>query len=120
MAVNTYKRSEEGGGGGVFTWLKNRFRISERLEGVIHVQFLPQILFICVLCLLYIANRHNAEKKIRTINRLEIEVEDLRADFTTLQADYMYASKQSEVARRAARLGLKENNGEPIVITKTK
>jgi cell division protein FtsL len=120
MAVNTYKRSEGGEGGSVFSWLRARLRISHKLEGVIHVQFLPQILFICLLCVLYIANRHNADRKIRAINELEIQVEDLRADYTTLQADYMYASKQSEVARRAAKLGLKENQGEPIVIAKTK
>jgi outer membrane murein-binding lipoprotein Lpp len=34
----------------------------------------------------------------RKIDKLQTEVEDLRADYTTLKADIMYASKQSEVA----------------------
>ncbi|MEM9258657.1 MAG: FtsL-like putative cell division protein [Bacteroidota bacterium] len=83
------------------------------------MRFLPQILFLSFLCLLYIGNRHYAEKKIRSINQLETEVEDLRADYTTLKADFMYESKQSEVAKRAAVLGLEESKDSPILIRET-
>jgi hypothetical protein len=44
---------------------------------------------------------------------MQTEVEDLRADYTTLKADIMYASKQSEVARRVKDLGLKESINPP-------
>ena len=54
--------------------------------------------------------------KIRTIGTLETAVEDLRADFHTLQADYMYDSKQSEVAKKAARIGLSESDVSPYKI----
>lgn len=81
------------------------------------MRFLPQILFLSFLCLLYIGNRHYAEKKVRAINRLEVDVEDLRADYTTLKADFMYESKQSEVAKRAEVLGLKESKESPILIS---
>lgn len=90
--------------------------MDESFSQVIHVRFLPQMLFVGVLCILYIGSRHYAEKKIRTISRLESEVEDLRADFTTLKADYMFASKQSEVARQAAKLGLTESNKPPYKV----
>ena len=43
-------------------------------------------------------------------------MEDLRADYTTLKADFMYESKQSEVAKRAEKLGLKESKESPILI----
>jgi hypothetical protein len=43
-------------------------------------------------------------------------VEDLRADFTTLKADVMFSSKQSEVARRVKPLGLKESVKPPYKI----
>lgn len=95
----------------------NRFlRMDSSMSEVIHVRFLPQILFLAFLCLIYIGNRHYAEKKIRTINQLEVEVEDLRADYTTLKADFMFESKQSEVAKRAEALGLKESKESPILI----
>lgn len=86
------------------------------ISEVIHVRFLPQILFMSFLCVLYIGNRHFIEKKIRSIDKLQTEVEDLRADYTTLKADYMYQSKQSEIARRAKKLGLEESDVSPALI----
>ena len=79
-------------------------------------RLVPQILFVATLCVIYIGSRHYAEKKIRNIDKLETAVEDLRADYTTLKADFMYASKQSEVAKEAARIGLKESNVSPYKI----
>jgi len=48
-----------------------------------------------------------------------VEVEENRADYTSMKADYMFASKQSEVARRVNEFGLKENKMPPykIIIT---
>jgi len=116
MAVNTYKHPEERKSGNFFGWLNRLLHLDDSLKQGIHVKFLPQILFIVLLLVLYIANRHNAERKIRAIAKLEVEVEDLRSDYTTLKASYMFASKQSEVAKRAKKLGLNENNDSPILI----
>ncbi len=117
MAVNTYKQSEKRKKSSFFGWLNRLFHLEESYEQVIHVKFLPQIIFLSFLCVLYIANRHNAEKKVRAISELEVQVEDLRADFTTLKASYMFASKQSEVAKKAKRIGLTENSSSPILIS---
>ena len=116
MAVNTYKHPEERKSGNFFGWLNRLLHLDDSIKQGIHVKDLPQILFIVLLLVLYIANRHHAEKKIRAIARLEVEVEDLRADYTTLKASYMFASKQSEVAKRAERLGLSESKDSPILI----
>jgi cell division protein FtsL len=119
MAVNTYRREESSQEGGlrIFSWLRAQLTMDGGFQQVIHVRFLPQIFFVAILCLFYIANRHKAEKKIRAISRLEVQVEDLRADYTTLKASYMFDSKQSEVAKRARKLGLKESEQEPILIS---
>lgn len=118
MATNTYKipGKSSSRGGGVFSLLEKLLRIDESLADVIHVRFLPQLLFVSLLCVIYIGSRHYAEKQVRAISTLENEVEDLRADFTTLKADYMFASKQSEVAKKAAPLGLKESKEPPFKI----
>ncbi|MEQ8474513.1 MAG: FtsL-like putative cell division protein [Marinoscillum sp.] len=117
MATNTYKiPGKSSKSGGFFSLLDKILPMDESIAEVIHVRFLPQIVFICVLCVAYIGSRHYAEKKIRAIDHLETSVEDLRADFTTLKADYMYASKQSEVAKKAASLGLKESDVSPYKI----
>ncbi len=113
---NTYKLPQEEKQGGLLQLISHFLRMDSSINEVIHVRFLPQILFLAFLCLLYIGNRHYAEKKIRSINRLEIEVEDLRADYTTLKAEFMYESKRSEVAKRVAKLGLKESEELPVLI----
>lgn len=128
MATNTYKipgkktnsSRLDGEGGGIFSMLEKFLRIDQSLAEVIHIHFLPQILFIFTLCIIYIGSRHCAEKKIRTINELENQVEDLKADFTTLKADYKFVSKQSEVAKKAEKLGLIESEKPPfkIIISK--
>jgi hypothetical protein len=69
-----------------------------------------------LLSLIYISNTHYAEKTTRQIDRAQTEVEDLRADFTTLKSDVMFASKQSEVARRVKSLGLKESLNPPFKV----
>jgi hypothetical protein len=113
---NTYKLPQREERGGLFGLLNKFLRMDSSMSEVIHVRFLPQILFAAFLCLLYIGNRHYAEKKVRDISKLETAVEDLRADYTTLKADFMYESKQSEVAKRAEKLGLKESKESPVLI----
>ena len=80
------------------------------------VRFLPYLLFIMVLTLLYIGNTHYGNRMNRSIQRLKQETEDLRADYTTLKSDYMEASKQSEVARKVAAFGLVESSSPPFRI----
>ena len=81
------------------------------------VRFLPHLLFIMALTLLYIGNTHYGNRMNRNIQRLKQETEDLRADYTTLKSDYMEASKQSEVARKVAAFGLVESSSPPFRIT---
>lgn len=116
MAENTYRLPQKEERGGLFRLLDRFLRMDSSMSEVIHVRFLPQILFLSLLCLIYIGNRHYAEKKIRSISTLQEQVEDLRADYTTLKAEFMYESKQSEVAKRAEVLGLKESKKSPVLI----
>lgn len=116
MAENTYRIPQQEERGGLFRWINRFLRMDSSINEVIHVRFLPQILFLAFLCVLYIGNRHYTEKKIRSISELGQQVEDLRADYTTLKAEFMYESKQSEVAKRASDLGLKESKESPVLI----
>ena len=54
------------------------------------------------------------------VEKAQQEVEDLRADVTTLEAEYMQSSMQSEVAKRAAQLDIYELNQPPIKIEVSK
>ena len=73
-------------------------------------------MFVMLIGLLYISNTHYSEKTVRRIDHAQSEVEDLRADYTTLKSDLMYASKQSEVARKVKIIGLKESLNPPTKV----
>jgi hypothetical protein len=101
---------------GIFAGLERRLKLEDYFEGGFPVKYLPKILFVMVLGLLYISNTHYGEKTVRKINNLQAEVEDLRADYTTLKADLMFASKQSEVAKKVRDLDIKESLKPPFKV----
>lgn len=103
-------------GNSIFSGFEKKLKLETYFEEGFPVQYLPKILFVMLLGILYIGNTHHAEKTVREIARAQSEVEDLRADYTTLKADVMFASKQSEVARRVKELGLKESIEPPYKI----
>jgi hypothetical protein len=78
------------------------------------VRYIPQVLFISMMGIIYIGNSHYTEKTIRKIAKIQVEVEELRADYTSLKADYMFESKQSEVAKKVMELGLEESTKPPF------
>lgn len=100
----------------IFHLVENRLKLSKIFEGGLPVQYLPQILFSAALLLFYIGNAHYAERTTRQTDKLKTEVDDLRADYTTLKADLMFASKQSEVAKKVLPLGLEESSIPPYKI----
>lgn len=100
---------------GFFGFMARKLRL-EAIESGFPVRHLPKALFVVLLGIFYVWNNHYAERATRTIDKLEEEVEDLRADVTTLEADYMYRSKQSEVGREVKTLGLEESKAPPIKI----
>ncbi|HCN84684.1 MAG TPA: hypothetical protein DIT07_13860 [Sphingobacteriaceae bacterium] len=69
---------------------------------------LPFIIFIAFLGMIYIGNRHFAEKNIRDIDKVSKEVKELSWDYKILKSDLMLKSTQTEVAKLVDTLGLKE------------
>ena len=53
------------------------------------------------------------DKLVRKIAKMKVEVNDLRADYTTLKAELMFKSKQSEVAKEVQSIGLEESMVPP-------
>lgn len=81
-------------------------------EGVVSketaTKMIPFVIYLAGLAMVYIANRHFAEKNIRNIDKLSKEVKELSWDYKTLKADLMLKSTQTEVAKQVDTLGLKE------------
>ena len=75
---------------------------------------LPFIAFLAILGLVYISNRHLAERTIRSIDKYTREVKEMSWDYKSLNAELMKLTTQSEVAKRADSLGLEERRQPAI------
>jgi len=77
---------------------------------------LPYILFLAVIAIFYIAWGYFADDKIREFNKTTNDLKELRSDHISTKSELMFASKQSEVAKAAEKLGLKESIVPPTKI----
>jgi hypothetical protein len=73
-------------------------------------------LFLAALAVVYIYNGHYADKTIRNINKVSNDLKELQYEYKTLKSEVMFRSKQSELAKAVAPLGLKEIVVPPVVI----
>lgn len=113
---STQKDSAKSDGKGIFSIISNTFRLDGMFDNGVPIQYMPKIIWVTVLVILYIANAHYTEKTVRKIDTLKFEVEELRTEFTTLKASYMFESKQSEVAKKVAIHGLVESKNPPLKV----
>jgi len=85
----------------------NRFDISEWLDNDRLSNNLPFLLFLSVLCVVYIWNIHFAEKTIRQIDKTNKELREHRWEYVTAKSALMHKRRQSQVAEMVKDLGLK-------------
>lgn len=80
------------------------------------VHYVPFALFLGLLALIYIANGHYADGTVRKTARARADLKQLQYEYKTLQAELMYRSKESELVRAVAPLGLKPLTEPPVKI----
>lgn len=78
------------------------------------VKNIPFYLFAAVLAIIYIANGHYADKTIRKINATAKHLKEMEYEFKTVKRDVIFRSKESELAKAVAPLGLKELVVPPV------
>lgn len=81
-----------------------------------NLKHLPFILFLAGLAIFYIANGYYADDKIREVNKITNQLKELRSEYISTKSELMFVSKQSEVAKTAEKLQLKEPLVPPIKI----
>lgn len=105
--------------------IKNKRSLARIFVGYINGDFLtkkgvahrmPFLLFATVLLMLYIGNTHYAEKTVRELDGITKELKELRSEHITTLFELMFKSRQSEVAKSVANLGLKESVTPPLKI----
>src|ERR1700737_660586 len=80
------------------------------------VKQVPFFLFLTLLAVIYIYNGHYADKTIRNINQTAKEVRELKYEYKNVKSEVMFRSKQSEIVKAVAPLGLKEITTPPVVL----
>ncbi len=71
------------------------------------------ILFMGAMALLYIYNTQIAEKKVRNIQNLEKEIQELKWGYMNLKADVMYSSTYSQVSKSVKSIDLDTKGSAP-------
>jgi len=71
------------------------------------------LVVLMVLAMLYIANGHRAEEKIRRIHELKDEVKELRSEYIFLESEIMYNSTPSQMALGVEGMDLNVKEGMP-------
>ena len=99
--------------------------LAKALSGVFSGTFLaneknfkhvPFILFMSVVATSYIAYGYYADDTIRDVNKITNNLKELKSEFIYTKSELMFASKQSEVAKAAEPIGLKEPITPPLKI----
>ncbi len=99
--------------------------ISQRAANLTHageswlMDNLSYVFFLTFLTIVYIANAHYAEKKLREIQSLRQEIRQARFNYMSIKSNLMYKCKQSEIAVMAEPMGLRELTLKPQkIVTK--
>lgn len=71
------------------------------------------VFFLACLALVYIANSYYAERTSRKIDALNREMKELHYAYISSKSVLMQESKQSEIARKLKKSGLKEST-QPV------
>lgn len=73
-------------------------------------------LFVAALAIVYIANGHMADNRIRKINDTGRRLKDLQYEYKTLKSEMMFKSRESEMVKAARPLGLTMDTVAPFKI----
>lgn len=74
---------------------------------------LPYILFLSFLGIIYIANTHAAERKMRDMQVLRKEIKEAKWEYINIQQKMMYGSTQSQLQKKLKDEEIKENRSVP-------
>ena len=81
---------------------------------------LPYVFFLIFLAMIYIANAHYTEKKIRKIDKLRSEIKELNWNYMAIKSDVIYQETYSELSENVSDMQLSNNGAFPKKIVKKK
>ncbi len=82
-------------------------------------KFFRYLLYLALLAFIYIANNYYAENNIREINKLRKDIKELRYEYISVKTQLMHIEKQSQIAKKLEKRGIKKNK-QPVKTIKIK
>ena len=79
-------------------------------------KYLPFVLFLSAVLLVYIFFTHRTERKVRKIEQLNKEVKELYSEYITLQTELLNGSRSSNLEQKMLGKGIKPSTKPPIII----
>jgi hypothetical protein len=76
-------------------------------------KLIPFLSFLALLAMVYITNAYYAEKTLRRIDDIQLELKDLQNEFISSESALMHEGKLSEVSKRLADTGIVESIEPP-------
>lgn len=73
-------------------------------------------LFLSAIAVVYIANGHMADNRIRRINDTAAKLKDLQYEYKTIKSEMMFRTRESELVKAAEPLGLQLDSMPPFQI----
>lgn len=83
------------------------------------VKNIPFYFFAAGLAVFYIANGHYADKMVRKTAVTEKKLKEMEFEYKIVKRDVIFRSKESELAKAVAPLGLQQLTVPPLVIKDT-
>lgn len=74
---------------------------------------MPYLFFLGFLAIIYISNAHYAEKQVREIKHMQLDLKEMKWSYMTFMSERMYQSKESEVAKLVKPFGLLPHKKQP-------
>ena len=78
---------------------------------------LPFVCYLAILALLYIANAHNVDQKLRKIELLKQEVKDTEWHYLNMQKHVMHGSTPTQMESKVKDQGIKMTDDVPDKLT---
>ncbi|MGB0522813.1 MAG: FtsL-like putative cell division protein [Flammeovirgaceae bacterium] len=95
-------------------WLKKFSTPKVSFGDDVAFRYIPYVVFLTCLGLIYIANNHNAEKLAGKITKIEREVKVLQMEYGTMKYEFMNKHNKARIAKDLKKMGLYPND-KPVV-----
>ena len=93
-------------------------KVNGLVTQIFSFKYLAPSLYVLLLLLLYIGNRHYVQQLVRDIEKRKITAQQVQTEYMEWETKYLQESRQLHVLQRAKRLGLQESSVAPVLIKK--